>query len=68
MVQLHNDKDQKKESSDVDKEQKPQQKGSSFQEEHRDIKQSDFERSIAGTDPTRNDVPEEKEGQRTKNL
>ena len=29
-------------------------KGSGFQEEHKDIKKSDFERNVSDTDPTKN--------------
>ena len=69
MFQFNSDKKERKESKEVDKEQKTQQKGSGFREEHKDIKQSDFERRIASTDPMKNDLPDEnEEGRTAKNI
>jgi hypothetical protein len=67
MFEFNSDKEERKESKEVDKKQKTQQKGSGFREEHKDIKQSDFERRIAGTDPMKNDLPDENEERRTAN-
>jgi len=69
MSPFNRDKEESKNKKGTDQEQKIGQKGSSFQEEHKDIKQSDFERGIADADPTRNSMQEEnKKGQQAKNL